>query len=418
MLMTGEKICVNDARLLQDFTELSEIGATVEGGVNRLALSNEDLQARAWFADRVDAAGLQLRDDDAGNLSGVLFCDDPHAKTLILGSHMDTVPNGGKYDGAIGILAALETLRTIKEHDIQLPFHLEAIDFTDEEGCWQSLFGSRGLTGKLNDVFTHEKEMDLGPFRAALFRAGIRPMDVHKAGRDPHTVAGYLELHIEQGYRLDRSGIDIGVVTGIVGRCNAEITFYGQASHSGTTDIHDRRDALLGAASYVTEAHRLWRAEYTEGMFNCGNLTVSPGAYNIIPDKTKVKVEFRHTDEDTMRVWQEDLLELAKTISGSYGLTFNHRVIRQTPASVLPTHFVDTIENVCNTLDISVTRLTSYAGHDAQTMSRFTPTGMIFVPSVAGISHSPKEFTRWEHVIKGTNVLLHSVLRLSDHYPW
>lgn len=416
MLMTWEMIGVNEGRLKQDFDELAEIGATVEGGVNRLALSNEDLQARAWFADRVDAAGLQLRDDDAGNLSGVLFCDDPHAKTLIIGSHMDTVPNAGKYDGSVGIVAALECLRVIKEEGIELPFHLEAIDFTDEEGCWQSLFGSRGLTGKLDQNYANDKDLDLGPFRAALFRAGIRPMDAHKARRDPNSVAGYLELHIEQGYRLDRSGIDIGVVTGIVGRCNYEITFLGQASHSGTTDIHDRRDALLGAANFVTEAHQLWRTEFTDGMFNCGNIKVSPGAFNIIPNKAVLGVEFRHTDEATIDIWRDKAIALAEQVAQSHGLTIRHRLIKHTPAALLPENMVQVIEAACDSVHLSHTRLTSYAGHDAQTLSTFTPTGMLFIPSVGGISHSPKEFTRWENVVQGANVLLQTVLMLAQKH--
>ncbi|MEQ8676478.1 MAG: Zn-dependent hydrolase [Aggregatilineales bacterium] len=416
MLMTWEMIGVNESRLKQDFEELAEIGATVDGGVNRLALSNEDLQARAWFADRVDAAGLQLRDDDAGNLSGVLFSDDPHAKTLILGSHMDTVPNGGKYDGSVGILAALECLRVIKEAGIALPFHLEAIDFTDEEGCWQSLFGSRGLTGKLDQNYANEKDVDYGPFRAALFRAGIRPMDAHKARRNPESVAGYLELHIEQGFRLDRSNVDIGVVTGIVGRCNYEITFHGQASHSGTTDIHDRRDALLGAAEFVTEAHRLWRTEFTDGMFNCGSINVSPGAFNIIPDKAILGVEFRHTDETIIDTWRDRAVELAEHVAQTHGLTVKHRLIKHMPAAMLPEPLVEVIEQACKSANLSYTRLISYAGHDAQTLSTFTPTGMIFIPSVGGISHSPKEFTRWESIVQGANALLQTVLLLAERY--
>lgn len=416
MLMTTENLCINEKRLKQDFIELAEIGATIDGGVNRLALSNEDLQARAWFADRVDSAGLQLRDDEAGNLSGVLFCDNPNAKTLIIGSHMDTVPNGGQYDGAVGIVAGLECLRTVKELGIKLPVHLEAIDFTDEEGSWQSLFGSRGLTGTLNTSYINDREMDFGPFRAALFRAGIRPADVHKAKRDPKTVAAFLELHIEQGYRLDREGIDIGVVTGIVGRCNYELTYKGQTSHSGTTDIDARRDALLGASMFVTQAHRLWREEFDEGMFNCGNLIVSPGAFNIIPDKAVVRIEFRHPDRDVMQVWEEALMRLAQEQADEHGLALHQRCLRNTPATILPPEIVELSEDACRTVGASYKRLISYAGHDAQTMSNFTPTGMLFIPSVDGISHSPQEYTHWEHVVKGANVLLHTVLKTAEKF--
>lgn len=409
--MSVKQLVINDQRLLNDFKALTEIGETIDGGVNRLALSNEDLQARAWFADQVDAAGLMMRDDDVGNLSGVLFSDNPNAQTMMIGSHMDTVPNGGRYDGAIGVLGGLECLRTIKEQGIKLPFHLEVIDFTDEEGAWQSLFGSKGLVGKIH---THETdaETDYGPFRAALFRAGIRPVDIHKAKRDPKTVCGYLELHIEQGPRLDREKIDIGIVNGIVGRLNYEIVFRGEASHSGTTERDRRKDALLGAATFITQAHQLWHTHYPTGIFNCGNIQALPGAFNIIPSEAKLKVEIRHEDEATLDIWKDDLLNLIQSQADLHGLGVSSRLVQHTRAVRLSEKMESTIESVCQDFGVSYRYLTSFAGHDAQVMSSFTDTGMIFIPSVNGISHSPHEFTEWEDVVRGTNILLHCILKL------
>ena len=255
MVMELVDLKINPARLQQSFDELSAIGATVDGGVSRLALSNEDLEARAWLANQFESFDLMVRDDDAGNLSGVLPSDNPDARTLLIGSHMDSVPNGGRYDSSVGILAGLECLRTIRERGISLPFHLEAIDFTDEEGCWQSLFGSRAVTGHIDKSFASDHSVDYGPFRAALFRAGIRPGDVYKAKRNADDLFGYLELHIEQGYRLDNEGKTIGIVSGIVGRTTYQLTFYGEASHSGTTAMTERHDALLGASDYVCAAY-------------------------------------------------------------------------------------------------------------------------------------------------------------------
>lgn len=402
---------INSQRLLEDFNALAEIGETVDGGVNRLALSNEDLQARAWFADKVDSVGLMVRDDDVGNLSGVLLCDSADAQTLMIGSHMDTVPNGGRYDGTIGILGGLECLRTIKEHGIKLPFHLEVINFTDEEGAWQSLFGSRGLTGKLHSQVT-DTETDYGPFRAALFRAGIRPIDIYKAKRNPKDICGYLELHIEQGPRLDRDNKDIGIVTGIVGRDNYEIVFKGEASHSGTTERPRRKDALLAAATFITEAHSLWHHDYPYGIFNCGSLQVFPGAFNIVPSEARLKVEIRHEEEDVLEKWKTSLLDLAQDQATYRGLDVSSRFVQHTPAVHLSKRIEETIESVCEELNISYCHLTSFAGHDSQVMSSFTDTGMIFVPSVNGISHSPQEFTEWDDVVRGVNVLLHTVLKL------
>lgn len=405
---------VNEQRMFADFTELSEIGATADGGVNRPALSNEDLRARAWFADRVEEAGLLLRDDDAGNLSGFFGCGNRSAKTLILGSHLDSVPNGGRYDGAIGVLAALEVLRTIKDSSLRLPVHLEAINFTDEEGYWQSLFGSRGLTGTLKALPTSDKDADYGPFRAALFRAGIRPADVNRAKRDRKTIAAYLELHIEQGARLDREGIDLGIVSGIVGRSAYQLTFFGQASHSGTTEADSKRDALLGAAAFIVIAHRLAREKYPQAVFNCGALNIRPGATNIVPAEATIRMELRHPDGAALGNMEAELLRLAQDQAVRNGLSVSAHRVMHVPVATLPEDIVEIAENVCVDLDISHRRIVSYAGHDGQVMSQFTPVGMVFVPSVGGISHNPKEFTRWESVVQGANVLLHTAIALAQ----
>jgi beta-ureidopropionase / N-carbamoyl-L-amino-acid hydrolase len=409
-------LCINSDRMLADFNELAEIGATVDGGISRLALSNEDLEARAWLADCFLDAGLVVRDDDAGNLSGVLPSADLQAQSFLLGAHLDSVPNGGRYDSSVGLVTALEAVRAIQEAGLKLPFHLEVINFTDEEGCWQSLFGSRALTGTLTEVYTSDRDADYGPFRAALFRAGIYPADIYRASRDPETVAGYLELHIEQGYRLDDAGIDIGVVTGIVGRTTYYLTFYGEASHSGTTALDKRRDALLGAAAFICEAHKLARASYPEGVFNCGSIEVSPGAFNIIPAEARLTIECRHFDHDQLAEMESVLIRLAQEQANEHKLTVNVKRAIHMPAARMDANTVETIETVCQSHDVSFTRLISYAGHDAQIMSNFTSSGMIFIPSQGGISHSPREFTEWHHVVKGANVLLHTILALAEQY--
>ncbi len=405
---------INAERLRTNFDELAEIGATVDGGISRLALSNSDLEARAWLADQFEATGLLVNDDDAGNLSGVLRCPKRKAKTLLVGSHLDSVPNGGRYDGAVGVLAALECARTLKEAGLQLPVHLEVIDFTDEEGCWQSLFGSRAMSGSLSDEYINDKSVDYGPFRAALFRAGIRPGDVNRARRDPATLAGYIELHIEQGYRLHQWGVDIGVVSGIVGRTTYEITFYGEASHSGTTAMSARRDALLGATDYIRAAYDRVMQDFPDGVFNCGNMHICPGAFNIIPSEAKLTIECRHPDEERIAAMESALIRLAQEEAISHRLTVGVRRVVHMPAAVMAEPVMTAVQNACEMLGCTYTTLVSYAGHDAQMMSGITPTGMIFIPSVDGISHSPREFTEWEHVVAGTNVLLHTILMMAQ----
>lgn len=407
---THHHLRINPYRLQFDFDELAEIGATSEGGVNRLALSSEDLAARTWFADRIESAGLHLRDDDAGNISGVLHSRSRAAKTLLIGSHLDSVPNGGRFDGSTGVLAALECLRVIQENAIELPVHLEVISFTDDEGCWRSLFGSRALAGMLTAEDTEDIRTDNAPFRAALTRAGINPRSVQDAVRPADTLAGYIELHIEQGDRLERANIDIGIVTGIVGRSTYEIRFYGQAGHSGTTDMYRRRDALRGAAQFIVRAHETVRARYGDGVFNCGDIDVKPGAFNIIPSEARLIVECRHIRANLMAEMERTIIQIARECAAANGLEMEHELIAQMPAAQMHESIMSSAESACQGLGYSSMFLTSYAGHDAQIVSRIAPCGMIFIRSFQGISHNPREFTPWEDVCKGANVLLQTIL--------
>jgi N-carbamoyl-L-amino-acid hydrolase len=408
---------INSKRLLDDFNELADIGATVEGGVSRLALSNEDLEARAWFANKIEESGLMVRDDDVGNLSGVLYCDNMDAKTFLMGSHLDTVQNAGLYDGALGVLTALEIIRTVKDAGLQLPVHLEAIDFTDEEGTWQSFFGSLGLTGNLSEKHVNDAEQDNAAFRVALFRAGIRPSEVHRAKRNSDNLAGYLELHIEQGERLARAGNQIGIVTGIVGRSTYNFVFYGEATHAATTAPDKRRDALQGAAVFITEIHRIAREDYPDGNVNCGNVLVEPGTFNQIPSKASLQVEMRHPDEAILSEMESRIIRLAHDVARDYRLSVAPTTKLRRKAAQMHPQLINLISDLCETSDLRSMRLNSYAGHDAQMLSEITPAGMIFVPSHGGVSHNPREFTDWEDVEAGANLMLHTMLRWVLHSP-
>ncbi len=413
---TQDNLRVNSERLWRDFIELSHIGETRAGGVERLALSNEDLRARLWFANKLETIGLHVYDDEAGNWSGVLPCGNIKAKTFLIGSHLDGVPDGGRYDNSVGIICALECARVIQSAGIQLPFHLEIINFTDGEGCWQSLFGSRALANKITDNYMTDTPTDYAPFRAALMRAGISPAKVKNAKRAPHHLAGYLEIHIEQGYRLDDAKIPIGVVTHIVGRTTYQMTFFGEAGHSGTTRLKNRRDALRGAAAFISEAHRIVQQEYPTGVFNCGNVHVSPGAFNIIPSEAQLTVECRHYDKRILADMESRILKLAQDIAIQNRLTVSQKRETHMPAAPLSPDIANHIRTACKKLNTVSLDVISYAGHDAQMMYDITPTGMIFIPSQGGISHSPKEFTAWDDVVLGANVLLHTILNIAEKY--
>ena len=412
-MMTLSPLRINQERLRQNFQSLAQIGATTNGGVTRLALSMDDLEARAWFANTVEEAGLMVRDDEVANLSGVLLSRTPHAKTLLIGSHLDTVVNGGKYDGAVGVLCALECLRTIKEAGIALPVHLEAMNFTDEEGTWISLLGSRGIVGKLPLKQLYMKSN--GAFQAALVRAGIELEGFIRAKRDPNTLLAYLELHIEQGARLEREHVPIGIVQNIVGRSNFVLTYRGKSGHSGTTEYQDRRDALQGAAQFVIGAHQHIRQRYENAIVNCGQLEVVNGAYNLIPSHVIMGFECRHTDPSVLQQLESDLLQWAEACAEAHRLTVSVQQNERMEAAVMDARIQQIVMDICDQSDLRFLPLVSYAGHDAQMLSQITPSAMIFIPCQAGISHNPQEFAKWEDVVTGANVLLQTILQIALH---
>jgi N-carbamoyl-L-amino-acid hydrolase len=331
-----------------------------------------------------------------------------------MGSHLDTVPNGGLYDGSIGVLAGLEVLRTIKEAGLELPVHLEAINFTDEEGAWQSFFGSMGLTGTLSPPHINDVQQDNGAFRVALFRAGIRPGEAYRARREPESLAGFLELHIEQSDKLEKAEKQIGVVERVVGRATFNYNFYGEAVHAATTSPERQRDALQGAAIFITEMHRLIEDNYPQGVVNCGNVDVQPGAFNVIPAQASLQVECRHPDEQTLSEIESRLIRLSQDCARRYRLSVKAEPVLRRPVAHMAPDIIDTIEAVCDSLNYRHMRSISYAGHDVQILSKVTPSALIFVPSAEGISHNPREYTDWDDVTAGANVMLHTLLRLID----
>ena len=413
MAQSSCNLRINSKRLRADFDALADIGATMGGGVSRLALSNEDMAARAWFADRVEEAGLQIKDDEVGNLSGWLPAADPDAKTLMIGSHLDTVPNGGRFDGAIGVLAALECLRRIKEAGLKPRCHLEAINFTDEEGTWKSLFGSNGLIGKISANDISDTLHDNMAFRAALHRAGILLDELHHAQRDSESILGFLELHIEQGKRLHERGMDIGIVDRIVGRTTYNVVFYGEAAHAGTTTADERRDALQGAAAYIIAAHDLVTEGYPEGVVNCGHVAVEPDSFNVVPAEASLRIEFRHPDTATLKEIEARLIQLAQDCAGQYRLTVTTERALHRAAERMSGYLFRQIESACQAEGARCAAIASYSGHNAQIMNQMVPAGMIFLPSVDGISHNPKEHTEWRHVEIGANILLRAILQLT-----
>ncbi len=404
---------VNIDRLMADLDSLGRIGSTGDGGVTRLAFSPEDAAGREWFCDQVRDAGLELRQDGAGNLSGVLLSDDPRAPTVLAGSHLDTVPHGGRFDGSLGVLAALEALRTLKEREFRLPVHLEAISFSDEEGTLLGELGSLALAGTLTEQTLSQARGGKEGLEEGLARLGLSCETVLTARRPAKSIAAYVELHIEQGCRLEQGGLDLGVVRSIVGLRSARLQFRGLAGHAGTLPLENRRDALWGAAAMVSRARERILKSFSPGVVNFGDLQVSPGAFNIVPDQALLSLEFRHESEEILDSMQQELFDLARQVAEEYRLELSIEPASSCPAAPSSEWVMGAIEDAADALELRHGRLLSFAGHDAQAIGAIAPSAMIFVPCVDGISHNPRELCHRRDIENGANAVLHTLHRLA-----
>jgi len=411
---------VNPDRLRADFDALAAIGAvnanTDAPGVHRPSLSPAHLAARQWFLARAAAAGLETAVDAAGNHSAIWRARRFAApiRTLLLGSHLDSVPNGGRFDGALGVLAALEALRTVQEAGVALPVDLEAIDFTDEEGTLVGELGSNALAGSLTPAMLAQPRGGRAALEAGLARAGLSEAALFTARRDPATLAGYLELHIEQGPRLTQSAIAIGVVTAIVGITSYRLTYTGRANHAGTTPMDARQDAGLGAATFTLTAREMVVRDFPGCAVNVGQMRFEPGAFNIIPGLAELALEFRAPDAQRLSELEDTLLSLAGLVARQSGLQLALEPLGGCVPAPMSARAQAAITAAADSLALTHIELVSGAGHDAQVLAPLTPSGMIFVPSRAGLSHSPDEFTAWDDCVNGANVLLRAALKLAE----
>jgi N-carbamoyl-L-amino-acid hydrolase len=407
-------LLINAQRFKEDFDSLARIGETGDGGVNRPSLSPAHLEARRWFLARAAQAGLQTHVDGAGNHSAILPSPDPGARTLLLGSHTDSVPTGGRFDGALGVVAALEALRVVKESGTQLPVHLEAIDFTDEEGTLVGLLGSAAVAAALMEESLQHPRGGRAALEEGMARAGLSDAGVLSARRDPDSLAGYLELHIEQGPRLVRSAIKIGVVSSIVGIASFRLRYRGRANHAGTTPMEARADASLGAATFTLTAREMVLRDFKDCVVNVGQMNFKPGAFNIIPGLAEFSLEFRSPDARQLADLERSLLGLAEIVGRQYGLKLEVEPAGHCVPAQMSEVAQAAIRAAADSLALSHTPLHSGAGHDAQSLAAISTAGMIFVPSRDGISHSPLEYTEWEDCLGGTNVLLRAALKLAE----
>jgi beta-ureidopropionase / N-carbamoyl-L-amino-acid hydrolase len=406
--MTGTQaptaaLIVDAARLLRVIDELGQIGADRSGGVSRLGFSPEEDAAREYLAGVARQGGLSAHVDEAGNLIVRMPTQQPSPPALLIGSHIDSVVNGGRLDGAYGVAAGLESMLALAGRDMARQYEPVLVAFANEEGALFPcpFWGSLALAG-------HAPEMS-SSFRAALARAGGDPANVQCAAWPACDVGAYLELHIEQGPVLEHNGIPIGVVDGIVGRTIFEVTVRGDQNHAGTTPMSERTDALVAAARVVHAVEDLSRRYALCSVSTVGKLDVEPGVVNVIPGKVTLSAEIRDIREDSLARAEGALQAALRDIEAASGACVEVTVT--TRAQPVPTNprLRAVIASAADSLDLPHMTLSSGAGHDAQMIASLAPIGMIFVPSQAGISHSPAENTAAEDLVNGANVLAAAV---------
>lgn len=402
---------IDGARLSGNLERLACFGRSASGGIHRSAFSEADRQAKDWLTGKMLEAGLRCRRDAADNLWGRL---DGQGPAVLAGSHLDVVPDGGMFDGAVGVLAALECLQAVREQALPHRRPLEAVAFCDEEGAYLSLMGSRAVAGDLSPAeLATGRNMTGISLQDAMAAVGLDIANIDQARRDPGDLHAYLELHIEQGPRLEESNIPIGIVQSIVGIISCWVTFTGEANHAGTTPMARRRDALLGAAEFALQV-TAWVRDHSNAVVTCGNLEAKPGAFNIVPGKVRLALEFRDTRPENLETINSKVLEIGQEIARTRQLTFELQRASSEAPVCLSRAVIETIRSEAEALGYTYQMMDSGAGHDAQILAPHVQAGMIFIPSRAGKSHCPEEFSSRQAVEQGAQLLLNSLLHLAN----
>ena len=406
---------INESRINQTLQELGHLGESPEG-MDRVAYSPEDIAGRDYTIKLMQEAGLETRIDAAGNIIGRRAGSDDNLPAIALGSHTDTVPKGGKYDGALGVMGAIEVIRTLEEQGHRTRHPLEVIDFTNEEGTrfhrW--LVGSRSMSGLLEQEDLDALDDDglsLGPCIADI---GGDLSRIGEAVRSPGELAAYFELHIEQGPYLHQSGNPIGVVTGITGRAVFEVEIEGKANHAGTTPMSTRRDALVSASKLVLNIQKMAAEQEICRVSTVGSIKAIPNAVNVIPGHASIGLEFRDTDMEALADAEQELRRI--TDQAAVDDIVDIDVIRHRFTSAVPitADMQALVAEAAENCGMAWEPLASGAGHDAQAVANIAPVAMIFVPSIDGISHAIEEYSTPQDCANGAQVLLELLLLADD----
>lgn len=397
---------VNGDRLNSWLAQFDKIGRTPTG-INRVAYSEHDLAGRQFTLDLFRQSGLVPRLDAAGNIYARIDGSDASLKPILIGSHVDSVTDGGNYDGPVGSFAAIEVTRTLREQRVLLRHPLEVVVWQNEEG---GTIGSKLAIGDLPEEDLDKVARSGKTIREGIALIGGNIANLSQAVRKQGDIAAYIELHIEQGGTLERDSKQIGVVQGIVGLRWFEISITGFANHAGTTPMDQRQDAMLAAAKFTVAVNDAIRGVPGRQVATVGRMTVTPNTTNVIPAQVVLTVDLRDLDSQKLVHFTDVLHRLGREIGESTNTKFSFRTLVDSDPALANPRVMSFIDSSADALALTRQELPSGAGHDAQEVARIAPMGMIFVPSVGGISHSPREFTHPADVVNGANVLLNAVL--------
>ena len=401
---------VNEQRILTRINELAKFGRDNNNRGYRVAYTQGDIDGRTWFMQLMKNAGLHPTIDSAGNIIGKRNGKNPSLKPIAFGSHIDMVPNGGNYDGTLGSISALEVIEVLNEQKVLTAHPLEVLIFANEEG---GLIGSRAMVGQLTPEGLQQLSQSGVMMAAGIKAIGGNPDDIQGAIRKKGDLHAFLELHIEQGGILENENLPIGVVEGIVGILDCEVTIEGFANHAGTTPMKLRKDALLAASKLVIAVNEVINGVPGSQVGTIGKIQAQPGAYNLIPGNVTLGLEIRDLSWDKIEQLLSKIEQRAAQIANETKtkIMFIREASFSKPALTAP-YLQKKINNCAATLGLKTKVMPSGAGHDSQQIAAIAPVGMIFVPSVGGVSHSPNEFTKASDMTNGANVLLQTILSI------
>ena len=400
-------------RLLRHIEQLGTIGQMPDGGVSRLSFTDAEQEANQFVEMLMQQAGMETSIDPIGNIIGT-YCKDPstsHEAPIIMGSHIDTVPNGGKYDGALGVLTAIEVIHTLHEHDITLARPIQVIAFKDEEGVrfGVGMLGSRAVAGTLTTDMLKAVDAQGITVAQAMENQHLQPANIHLAKIDP--IYAYLELHIEQGRVLETENIPVGVVTGIAGPLRLEVTIHGLAEHAGATPMQLRQDALAGAAEMMVEIERI--ANGIDGtVATIGKIVIENAGVNVIPGQVTFTCDLRHVIQESRDLAECEIKKAICTIATKRHLYSSVKELQRVKPVTTDAAIMQTIHHAIEKCGYDAFYLSSGAGHDAMQFAHHCPIGMIFVRSKDGVSHNPLEYSSPEDIEAGAQVLFETILAL------